>query len=96
MSAYMAQELARPAARARARVPAAWLMAPLLLALGVIVFYPVILIVVRAVAPGGHPDWALWGDTLSAPGLLAAVRNTVILAATTTVIAVPVGCSSPG
>jgi len=91
MSAYVAQELSSAPARARSRVPATWLMAPLLLALGALVFYPVILIIVRAVAPDGHLDWALWADTLSAPGLLAAVRNTAILAATTTAIAVPVG-----
>ncbi|MDX3905924.1 MAG: ABC transporter permease subunit [Pigmentiphaga sp.] len=91
MSATTAGDLGQPPAPARGGSSATWFVVPLLLAVSVIVFYPIAIILVRAIAPEGRLDWALWASTLTAPGLLAAVRNTAILAATTTCLAVPIG-----
>jgi iron(III) transport system permease protein len=73
------------------RAPAAVAVWLVLLAIALVVFYPIAIILIRALAPEGRFDWALWSTTLTAPGLLTAVRNTCILAVATTVISVPVG-----
>ncbi|MCD6074165.1 MAG: Fe3+ transporter permease [Rhodospirillales bacterium] len=60
----------------------------LLLAVLFIVFYPIGIIVVRAIFPF---DAQLWVTTLTAPALGVAVRNTMIIAVCTTTISVPLG-----
>jgi ABC-type Fe3+ transport system permease subunit len=45
-----------------------------------VVFYPIAIIVLRALFPDGQPDPLLWARTLSSSGLLIAVRNTLIIA----------------
>jgi iron(III) transport system permease protein len=56
-----------------------------------VVFYPVLVIVLRALLPQGRFDTALWRQTLGAPALRGAVRNTLVLALATTAISVPLG-----
>ncbi len=70
------------------RVPILIAAGLLLLAVLFIVFYPIGIIVVRAIFPF---DAQLWVTTLTAPALGVAVRNTMIIAAFTTTISVPLG-----
>jgi iron(III) transport system permease protein len=70
------------------RVPILIAAGLLLLCVLFIVFYPIGIIVVRAIFPF---DAELWVTTLTAPALGIAVRNTMIIAAFTTTISVPLG-----
>ena len=56
-----------------------------------VIFYPLAMILQRALFPNGAFDLSVWGATLAAPDLAIAVRNTLILAVLTTCIAVPIG-----
>ncbi len=56
-----------------------------------VIFLPLATILQRALLPNGALDLSLWAATLSQPDLHYAIRNTLILAVVTTVIAVPVG-----
>ena len=57
----------------------------------VVIFYPLAIILQRALLPKGYPDLQLWATALSSPDLAIAVRNTLIIAAANTAISVPVG-----
>nr|WP_240980191.1 ABC transporter permease subunit [Ramlibacter agri] len=50
-----------------------------------------LVIALRALFPQGTFDAALWRETLAAPDLYVAVRNTLVLAVATTAISVPLG-----
>jgi iron(III) transport system permease protein len=63
----------------------------ILLAAFLIIFYPIGIIILRAIFPGGEFDWSQWVTTLTAPALGVAVRNTTIIAIVTTIISVPIG-----
>jgi iron(III) transport system permease protein len=85
-----------PMTVARSRTSATWwlpLATAVLLATATffILFYPMLVIGVRALFPAGSFDVALWRDTLSSTDLHIAVRNTAILAVATTLISVPLG-----
>lgn len=56
-----------------------------------IIFYPIGIIILRAIFPGGEFDWSQWVSTLTAPALGVALRNTTIIAIVTTIISVPIG-----
>ncbi len=77
--------------RGTGRLPMLALAGAVLLATLFIVFYPIGIIVLRAIFPAGSFDGQLWVETLTAPGLLVAVRNTALLAIATTVLSVPLG-----
>lgn len=70
------------------RVPILIAAGLLLLAVLFIVFYPISIIVFRAIIPFNSQ---LWVTTLTAPALGVAVRNTMIIALCTTTISVPFG-----
>ncbi len=55
------------------------------------IFFPLGVILQRALLPNWKPDFALWATTLAQPELLTAVRNTLIIAFVNTVISVPLG-----
>jgi iron(III) transport system permease protein len=85
-----------PLPLARSRSSATWwlpLAAAVLLAVATffILFYPMLVIGVRALFPAGSFDAALWRDTLGSTDLHIAVRNTAILAIATTLMSVPLG-----
>lgn len=67
------------------------LAATVLLVTLVLVFYPIGIMVLRGVMPGGRFDLQPWIVTFSDPALHVAARNTAILALTTTAISVPLG-----
>jgi len=77
--------------RTGGRAPVVILMTLLVLGMGFIIFYPIGIILVRAILPGGRFEPQLWIDTFTAPGLGIAAFNTLILAVLTTAISVPVG-----
>ena len=56
-----------------------------------VVFYPIAIIVVRAIFPNGYPDPMLWYKTLTSSGFVIATRNTLIIAGFNTLISVPLG-----
>ncbi len=57
----------------------------------VAIFFPLGIILQRALLPNWKPDFALWATTLSQPDLMVAVRNTLIIAFLNTIISVPIG-----
>lgn len=83
---------AAPLARASVRhAPTRLFVGAALLAMAAIVLYPIAIIVVRALLPEGRFDPGLWMEALGEPALGVAVRNTALIAATTTAISVPLG-----
>lgn len=57
----------------------------------VLLFYPLGIIIQRALLPAGGADFSIWRETLTAPGIRTAARNTLIIAIMNTAISVPLG-----